>query len=68
MTRAEFIDKAKQIYGDKYDYRSVPNIDLQPYNNIPIFCDKHGLFYQTVYFHLQGIGCPNCIYERIKVL
>ena len=66
MTRAEFIDKAKQIYGDKYDYRSVPNIDLQPYNNIPIFCDKHGLFFQSVYNHLQGKGCFECFRENFQ--
>lgn len=64
MTRAEFIDKAKQIYGDKYDYRNVPNIDLQPYNNIPIFCDKHGLFFQSVYDHLEGKGCFECNKEK----
>lgn len=66
MTREEFIDKAKQIYGDKYDYRSVPNIDLQPYNNIPIFCDKHGLFFQSVYNHLQGKGCFECFRENFQ--
>ena len=68
MTRKEFIEKAIEIYGDKYDYRSVPDIDLQPHASIPIYCEKHGLFYQTVYFHLQGIGCPNCLYESRKVL
>lgn len=68
MTREEFIDKAVEKYGNKYDYRGVPDTNLQPYSTVPIHCEKHGLFYQTVYFHLQGIGCPNCAYERIKVL
>lgn len=64
MTRAEFIDKAEKIYGNKYDYRSVQNIDLQPYNNIPIICDKHGLFFQSVYDHLEGKGCFECYKEK----
>lgn len=68
MTRKEFIEKATEKYGNKYDYRSVPDIELQPYTSVPIYCEKHGLFYQTVYFHLQGIGCTDCIYEKIKVL
>lgn len=68
MSRDNFIEQAKQIYGDYYDYRNVPNIELYPFNNVPIFCPKHGLFYQTVYFHLQGIGCPYCLYENKKVL
>lgn len=29
MARKEFIEKAIEIYGDRYDYRSVPDIDLQ---------------------------------------
>ena len=68
MTRQEFIQKGKEIYGDKFDYRSVPDIDLQPYTMVPIYCEKHGIFYQTVYFHLQGIGCVGCLYETRKVL
>lgn len=68
MTRKEFIKKAVEVYGDTYDYKSVPDIDLQPYLSIPIYCEKHGLFYQTVYSHLQGIGCPDCLYEDKKVL
>ena len=67
MTREEFINKAKQIHGEEYDYRSVPDTDLQPYNNIPIICERHGMFFQTVYNHLEGYGCFDCYKEKIKV-
>ena len=60
MSRDNFIEQAKQIYGNKYDYKNVPNIELYPFNNIPIFCPKHGLFSQSVYDHLLGKGCFEC--------
>ena len=60
MSRDNFIEQAKQIYGNKYDYKNVPNIELYPFNNIPIFCSKHGLFFQSVYDHLLGKGCFEC--------
>ena len=64
MSRDNFIEKAKQKYGDRYDYRGVPDIDLQPYTRVPIYCDKHGLFYQSVYDHLEGKGCFDCYKEK----
>ena len=64
MTKNDFIKKAKEIYGDKYSYRSVNDTHLEPYNNIPIHCDIHGLFFQSVYDHLQGKGCYECGIEK----
>lgn len=60
MTKKEFVEKATEIYGNKYDYRSVPDTNIEPFNNIPIYCSKHGLFYQSVYDHLLGKGCFDC--------
>jgi hypothetical protein len=60
MTKEEFIKKAREIYGKRYDYKNISQTNLEPYTMIPIFCDKHGLFYQTVYDHLQGKGCFDC--------
>lgn len=60
MTKEEFIKKSKEIYGDRYDYKDVPNTNLEYYNNVPIICEKHGLFYQSVYDHLEGKGCFDC--------
>lgn len=66
MIKKEFIKKAKEIYGNKYDYKEVPDIHLEYYTMIPIKCDKHGLFYQTVYEHLNGKGCFDCYTEDLE--
>lgn len=60
MTKEEFITKSKEIYNNKYDYRCITEEHLEPFNNVPICCDKHGLFFQSVYDHLQGKGCFDC--------
>lgn len=60
MTKKEFIERATEIYGNTYDYKSVPDTNIEPFNNIPIYCSKHGLFYQSVYDHLLGKGCFDC--------
>lgn len=54
----EFINRAKLIHGDKYDYSEVDyiNDDIK----IAIICPKHGIFYQTPQLHLRGQGCPIC--------
>jgi len=54
-----FIQKAKQVHGDKYDYSKVNYINA----NIPILiiCPKHGEFYQTPSKHyIAKHGCPKC--------
>jgi very-short-patch-repair endonuclease len=53
-----FIDKAKQIHGDKYDYSKVEytsSLDV-----VTIICKIHGDFKQTPKSHLRGCGCLNC--------
>lgn len=60
-----FIDKAKKIHGDKYDY------SLLDYKNcrtkIKIICPIHGEFEQTPSNHLSGDGCYDCYKDnRIK--
>ena len=55
---AEFIEKAKKIHGDIYDYSKVNyHSDSEP---IIITCQKHGEFLQTPNNHLHGKGCPKC--------
>ena len=57
-TTGEFIQKAKVIHGDKYDYSKVD------YKNnkikVIIGCKVHGNFTQVPGSHLQGIGCKGC--------
>ena len=58
-----FIKKAKEKYGDKYDYSRVEYIDCT--TPVCIICSKHGEFYQTPNLHLNSRhGCPKCAIEK----
>lgn len=58
-SREEFIEKAKLMHGDKYDYSLV---DYKGNNsNIKIICPIHGVFEQKPDKHLIGHGCPKCV-------
>lgn len=59
VTTEDFINKAKNIHRDKYDY------DLVDYKNnrtkVKIICKKHNnIFKQAPSEHLSGNGCPLC--------
>ena len=54
----EFIKKAKEIHGDKYDYSKVNYINTN--TKVCITCPKHGEFWQIPSKHLHGHGCPKC--------
>ena len=63
MTIDEFIDKAKKIHGDKYDYSKVIYTGI--FNKICIVCPEHGDFYQVPNYHLSGNGCPKCAVKLV---
>lgn len=65
VNKTEFIEKARAIYGDEYDYSMVPE-RLENYSVIPIRCYVHGLFYESVYNFLKGCGCFECNNKEIK--
>ena len=54
----DFIEKAKLIHGDNYDYTNTNYIDVK--TNIIIICKKHGNFKQKPNNHLNGAGCSKC--------
>ena len=58
MTTDEFIERAKKVHGDKYDYSKVKYENTE--TKVCIICPKHGEFWQTPHHHLNGIGCPYC--------
>lgn len=70
MTTEEFIEKAKKIHGDRYDYSKVEYVNS--YTKICIICHKHGEFWQTPNSHLDGKGCTLCneshLEREIKLL
>ena len=61
-TTEEFIEKAKVIHGNKYDYSKSEYIGYD--NDIEIICPKHGSFWQRPHVHICGGGCPICGKER----
>lgn len=58
LTTEEFINRAKSIHGDKYDYSKVA------YKNnatkVCVICPNHGEFWVTPGSHLNGTGCASC--------
>ena len=54
----EFIVKAMNIHGDKFDYTNVEYTGRD--DKVNITCSKHGDFLQTPHNHLKGHGCPVC--------
>jgi len=54
----EFINKAKEIHGDKYDYsKTIYENNLK---EVIIICKEHGEFLQLPKTHKRGSGCNNC--------
>ena len=64
LTTKEFIEKARKIHGDKYDYSKVNYINSR--NKVCIVCPEHGEFWQTPNTHLDGCGCPKCYNETLR--
>lgn len=60
----EFIERAKNIHGNKYDYSLVEYKNMK--TKVKIICPIHGIFEQNSNNHLTGIGCPKCSYDKIK--
>lgn len=55
----EFIKRAKEIHGDKYDYSKVQYINSA--TKVCIICPLHGEFWQNPHNHIgQQSGCPKC--------
>lgn len=58
LTTEEFIEKARKVHGDKYDYKLVNYQNAT--TKVIIICPEHGIFEQRPGLHLQGNGCPKC--------
>ena len=55
----EFILKAINVHGNKYDYSKVEYVNNK--TKVCIICPEHGEFYQTPYHHLNRKQCcPKC--------
>ena len=58
LTNIEFIERARNIHGEKYDYSLVEYIGSK--TKIKIICPIHGEFLQLPYSHYNGFGCSKC--------
>ena len=58
-----FINQAREIHGDKYDYSKVNYINNK---TKVIIISKYGEFLQTPGSHLAGDGCPILAKERLN--
>lgn len=65
LTNEEFIRRAREIHGDKFDYSKVEY--KNNYTKVCIICHEkdangveHGDFWQTPANHLCGNGCKKC--------
>ena len=73
LSKEEYIDKAREIYGDLYDYTNIEYKGLR--KEISVYCkckddkgNEHGYFTIKAGYHLNGTCCPLCSgssYEKI---
>jgi hypothetical protein len=54
----DFVDKARRVHGDRYDYRDTVYVAAK--KNVTIICPVHGRFVQTPSDHHKGHGCKQC--------
>ena len=59
MDNGLFIEKAKLIHGDKYNYTLVKYINNK--TKVTLKCNEHGNFELKPNCHLTGGGCPRCV-------
>ena len=61
-TKEEYIEHAKAVHGDKYNYDNLKIIsnDIDYRKTVVIQCPEHGEFTQDYSSHLAGCGCDKC--------
>ncbi len=58
ISNQEFINRAREIHGDKYGYNLMQRTNM--HTLITIVCKKHGNISISPWSHLGGTGCPKC--------
>lgn len=66
LSTEEFVERAKIVHGDKYDYSLVEYVNNS--TKVKIICPEHGVFEQTPNAHLRGEKCPRCALNESKSL
>ena len=58
-TTEDFVDRARKIHGDKYDYSKT--VYTRTKDKVIIICKQHGEFFQTPNAHVSAKkGCHRC--------
>lgn len=65
LTLEEFITRAKEVHGNKYDYSLVEYVNL--ITPVKIICPIDGVFEQKPLLHLRGSGCQICAQRDLKM-
>ena len=67
LTTEEFINRAKNIHDNRFDYSKTVYINQR--SKITILCNEHGDQETLPDNHLKGEGCPRCSkeYRRISL-
>lgn len=64
-TNEEFIDEARRIHGDKYDYSKVQYVRAD--KPVCIVCPIHGEFWQKPVVHINlKCKCPKCANKEVS--
>lgn len=59
MRKQPFLEEARKVHGDKYDYSRVNFVNSN--DKVEIICHSHGSFWQGLYDHTaKKTGCPQC--------
>lgn len=65
LGKETFINKAKELFGEKYDYSKVEYVNGQ--KNVCLICPTHGEFEVTPNNHLsKKSGCPICGESKLE--
>lgn len=64
MCSEDFIKKAKEVHGNRYDYTKVKYTSSE--EKVCIICPLHGEFWQSPHNHLENHGCPICNSSRLE--
>lgn len=65
LTKEEFIERARKVHGDKYDYSKVEYVNSR--TKVCIICPIHGEFWQKTNHHLEKHGCIKCRNEYFSI-
>ena len=65
-TQQDFINDAKEVHREKYDYSEVNYVNR--ITKVKIICLEHGEFFQRPSEHLSGNGCTPLAYRSCIIV